>query len=159
MPIKLAEQDDRLGDVCRKAEDACAALRNTHEWPLTIVEDFRELPQVRLTRQATTPAAFIPSERRICINEGPFFAMTDDEQLAVLVHEVGHAVLDSADCFEADMFACEHGQERTLVAERRKHYSGTAGDESAAALLQWREPKAARLAFVRWRGRRLSGVI
>lgn len=159
MPIRLEEHDEKLADLCRTAEHACAGVAGEHVWPVLLPEDFGSLPQVQLRSQARTPAAFVPSAQTIYVNETPFFGMAEAEQVAVLVHEVGHAVLESASCFEADMFACRHGQEEALVAERRKHYGAIAGDEYAAALLQWREPDRARAAFSRWHGRRLAGVI
>lgn len=158
MPIKLDELADRLSGVCRRAEIDCASVPAKHEWPVVLVEDFHELPQVKLKAQATSPAAFIPSTKTIYVNEGSFFGMSEDEQVAVLVHEVGHAVLE-ADCFGADMFACQHGQEAVLIAERERHYGGAAGAEYADALRQWREPHLARKAYSRWHGRRLAGVI
>lgn len=115
--------------------------------------------QRRQHRTATTPAAYRKSDATLYVNAETFLAMSEDEQLAVIVHEVGHAVQPEADCFDADMFACQHGQEATLVAERAKHYAGAAGSEYAAALQQWRDPTTAREAFAIWRGKKLAGVI
>lgn len=159
MPITLDEQSEDLADVCRKAELACAGVPTTHAWPVVMTSDFRALPQVKLKAQETTPAAYIPSTKTIHVNEPFFVGMSEDEQLAVLVHEVGHAVLESADCFAADMFACQYGQEVALVAERRNHYGGAAGAEYAEALLKWREPDLARAAYSKWRARKLAGII
>ncbi|MDX2093699.1 MAG: hypothetical protein SFX73_38025 [Kofleriaceae bacterium] len=160
MPITLAEDSERIADVCRKAEAACTALPTTHAWPASLLEHFRDVPEAQVAPSyATTPAAFRKSDASIYVNAETFFAMSEDEQLAVVVHEVGHAVLPDGDCFDADMFACRYGQEAALVAERTKHFGGASGAEYAAALAQWRDPSSARAAYSRWRARKLAGVV
>lgn len=159
MPIKLTENSERIANVCRKAEAACASLATSHAWPLVLLDHFRVFPEAKSAASyVTTPAAFRKSEVTVYVNGETFFAMSEDEQVAVVVHEVGHAVTDG-DCFDADMFASENGQEATLVAERTKHYGGVAGAEYAAALLQWRTPATARAAYATWRGKKLAGVL
>ena len=159
MPIKLTEDSARLTELCRKAEAACTTLKTTHEWPVSLLEHFRGLPEAKAAPSfATTPATYRKSDATLYVNAEAFFAMTGDEQLAVVVHEVGHAVT-GGDCFDADMFACEHGQQTALVAERTKHYGGAAGAEYAAALLQWKNPTSARAAFSSWRMKKLIGAL
>lgn len=160
MPIKLTENSERIANVCRNAEAACTPLATNHEWPVVVLEHFRDLPESKVAASyAKTPAAFRKSQSALYVNGEAFFAMTEDEQLAVVVHEVGHAVHPEGDCFDADMFACRHGQETTLVAERAKHYGGAAGWEYSAALRQWKNPTTAREAFTIWRGKKLAGMI
>jgi hypothetical protein len=128
MPIKLTENSERIASVCRKAAAACASLATSHEWPVVLLEHFRSLPESNAAGSyATTPAAYRRSDATLYVNGETFFAMSEDEQLAVIMHEVGHAVEPEGDCFDADMFACRHGQETTLVTERAKHYGGAAG--------------------------------
>lgn len=160
MPIKLTENSVRIAEVCRRAEAVCASLATSHEWPVVLLEHFRDLPEAKAAASyTTTPAAYRKSDAMLYVNGETFFAMSEDEQLAVVVHEVGHAVQPEGDCFDADMFACRHGQETTLVAERAKHYGGAAGSEYAAALQRWKDPRTAREAFALWRGKKLAGVI
>ncbi|MFO0762945.1 MAG: hypothetical protein U0359_41295 [Byssovorax sp.] len=157
MPITLTENAESIAEVCRKTEAACAALTTVHAWPVVLLDHFRDLPEAEAASSyASTPAGYRKSDATVYVNAEAFFAMAMSEQLAVLVHEVGHAVTDG-DCFEADLFACEHGQEATLVAERTKHYGGAAGAEYATALQQWRDPERARSAFAAWRTKRLIG--
>lgn len=160
MPIKLTENSDRIADVCRNAEAACTPLAATHEWPVVLLEHFRDLPEAKVAASyAKTPAAYRKSNATLYVNGETFFAMSADEQLAVVVHEVGHAVQPEGDCFDADMFACRHGQETTLVAERARHYGGAAGCEYGAALRQWKNPTTAREAFTIWRDKKRAGLI
>ncbi|MEQ9570133.1 MAG: hypothetical protein RLN75_08080, partial [Longimicrobiales bacterium] len=77
MPVTLNEADDRLGELCRKAESACVAVPSSHAWPVLLLDDFRKLPQVKLKTQERTPAAFVPSTQTIYVNEAPFFAMSE----------------------------------------------------------------------------------
>lgn len=160
MPIVLTENSERIADICRKAEAVCASLTTSHQWPVVLLEHFRALPEAQaVLSYATTPAAYRKSNVALYVNAEVFFAMSEQERLAVIVHEVGHAVQPGGDCFDADMFACRHGQATTLVIERTRHYGGVAGSEYAAALLEWRDPTRARAAFSIWRAKRLAGVI
>ncbi len=78
--------------MCRKAETACTALPTTHTWPAAPLDHFRDLPEAKAAPSyATAPAAFRKSEARVYVNAETFFAMSEDEQPAVVVHEVGRA--------------------------------------------------------------------
>ena len=159
MPIKLKESATALATVCRQAEAACGPLPTKHAWAVDLLPNFLHLSGAKVgSAIAKSPAAFRPSTQCIEINGETFFDMTTNQQVAILVHEVGHAVRGEDD-FEAEMFACEYGQQATLAAERAMHYGGSSGAEYAAMLSLWKTRGKAREAYDYWSNRKKAGLI
>jgi len=158
--LTLHKDDSRLDDVCAAAESACNGISGSHEWPVVVHPHFAVFKaRGGSSVFGTTYALYLRDIDTIFVNSANFFALADDLKTAVLIHEVGHAYLHATksqdtDCFAADIFACEHGQEDSIVKER-----SSLGDGYVDALALRGSPAAAREAFGVWFNQKRVGLI
>ncbi len=148
MPIVLKETDNRLRDACREVERRCAG----EEHPPITVEVLPNLDKVdgknRPDYIRRSEAVSDPVKRIIYVNDARFWGLSEEERVAVLVHEVGHFFTkEGADgCLDADCFACAHGCEAALLGLRER----TNGMHYRAVLAQWRAPERTKKLFQRY---------
>lgn len=167
--MRLQESDPRLTELCRELETRAvagaapeAADQNV---PVTVLTDFSTLDvsklhpiKQRLFREG--PAMYRSEDRTVLVNASAFFCLEPGEQLAVLAHEVAHALRHrlginggGADEHETDLLACRLGCAEELIAHRALASRGR-----AEALKLWRNPSEALAALQHWFAMKVAGL-
>ncbi len=167
--VNLKESDQRLTELCRGFESRAAAEPTLETLVLAVrlVADFTNLPDAKASAVLSGDAAgYLRSERSILISDTSFWQFPEHIRLAVLAHEVGHALCHRdglmsrkefawlSECQVADLFACRWGFHKALRAERDSYY----GARYAEALDMWQDENAYISAMGRWRQQYLAGM-
>lgn len=150
---------------------ASVADLNGFTLPLVVKPDFLNEPEAKASRVIANDLSFYrPSQRTVFINDSKFWAVPAEEQLAIIAHEIGHALshrdgIESQPTFEgvhscqvADLLACRWGFYDALSSARRRDYGPQWGPRYTAALAQWKDQAAFAEAMARWRNQRLAAI-
>jgi hypothetical protein len=141
--MRLVESDPIIAPLCGAPEAV------TGEVPVQLMADFDAidvsmLHPIKQKRFREGPAMYRASDGRVLINATHFLRIPEGEQLAVLAHEVAHALRDrlgiaggSNDEHETDLLACRLGCAAELIAHRAHASPGR-----AEALALWETPPA-----------------
>ena len=168
--MKLLENDPTLADMCRQIESAigedprCQGLQVVVR--LTSLDALPESAKTDVFRDGG--GAYRRSTREVLLDPC-LLSMNSSVAVAVIAHEVGHAVAHAkgmqwegdgandpmAEEFIADRLACEWGFEHSLVAERHTSY----GEEYVVALRKWPDERTYRHAMNLWRTKRIAGLV
>jgi hypothetical protein len=169
--MKLYESNQRLSSVCRFVEVRTQYLRDlaTLELSVVILDNFNSLPEAKLSATVLRDAAaYRPSERQILINASMFLDLSDDVSVAVLVHEVAHAVcqrdsirkrdpifgIPVAEEIIADLRVCQWGFFDGLIKERLTSY----GSQYCEILKQWQVEDEFLRRMTVWYQQHLAGI-
>lgn len=167
--MELKESDSKLATLCREFEgltDAVEQLKAA-ELQVVLLPDFAQEPEAAQSNVIrNTSAAYRRSLRSVIVNDSEFWNLDEDVRLAVLAHEVGHAIchrdgLIEAPRFEwlhecqvADLLACRWGFHAALRKERMASY----GSRYCDILDQWEDEESYVTNMARWRQQHLAGL-
>jgi hypothetical protein len=168
--MRLVESDPALAPLCRELEARSLSIRTpeavNREVPVQLMTDFDAIDVSRLhpikqKRFREGPAMYRASDGRVLINAAHFLRIPEGEQLAVLAHEVAHALRDrlgiaggSNDEHETDLLACRLGCAEELIAHRAHASPGR-----AEALALWETPASALAALQHWFAMSVAGIV
>lgn len=156
MAIRIKAGDGELEALCAELQAACSDVSSEADLVVRYSVDDDVLPKQGAL--ATSPGFFRRSSATLILVRAEFDHMLPDEQLAIALHEIGHACqpdgMPMSDAeFDADLFVCERGHLEALAANRRRWYGrkGAAhGERYAAALAKWRDREDALKAMRHW---------
>ena len=138
--MRFTGNEGGSASALRHLEQTVATVGDLAELVLEVecLASFDDLAEARTHAHRASPAGYVPARDRLVINSPVFDALDALTQMAVLGHEVGHAVRHrrgvsrpwGEDCFEADVLATRWGLGDALLADRERTY----GAEYAAIL-------------------------
>ncbi len=165
----LKESDHKLSPLCREFESRTVSVSTLAclDVPVLLTPDFTAEPESETSHGIRNDsAAYRRSLGSILINDSNFWELEFDVQMAVLAHEVGHAVCHRKnlmeaeayklihECQVADLLACRWGFHGSLRKEREKSY----GHRYCKALDLWQDEQAYVARMARWHQQRLAGL-
>lgn len=170
MTFRLNNSDPRLDANCREVESRIGSNDQVtdHQWVVELLQSFSDLAEsASSSKFASTPAFYRISTNTIYVNTSVFFGYSHNHQLAILVHEVAHALraqpefgaikeeLGLHECTWADWHTCQWGCSAELIDER----AASSGQTYASALSLWPNRDRFAAAMAKYRMQHAAGIV
>lgn len=165
--MRFSGNETGCASALRRFEQTVAAVDDLANVVLEVecLASFDDVAEARMHSHRASPAGYVPTRDRLLINLQVFDALDAPTQVAVLAHEVGHALRHrrgesrpwGEDCFEADVLAVRWGLGDALLADRER----TPGPEYAAILRDVGTVAHAEVLsrYLHWQMRRNAGIV
>jgi hypothetical protein len=150
----------------RRFEQTVAAIEDLADLVIGVecLASFDDVAEARMPSHRASGAGYVPARDQLVINSAVFVTLDAPTQVAVLGHEVGHALRHrrgrsrpgGEDCFEADVLAIGWRLGDALLADRERTY----GAEYAGILRNVGTVAHAHLlsTYRQWQMRRNAGI-